>query len=56
MTLVFGTSDGVWELKESRYRRLAPADKEVSHVANREGTTLAAVPHWQPVAAWRVPA
>jgi hypothetical protein len=56
MSLVFGTSDGVWDLRESRYRRLALADKEVSHVANREGTTLAAVPHRQPMTAWRVPA
>ena len=45
MTLIIGTSDGVWEVKDSGYERIGLADQDVGHVATRNGTMLAAVSH-----------
>ena len=45
MGIVFGTSDGVWRLEDGTAERIGLATKTVSHVANRDGAALAAVPH-----------
>ena len=42
MNIVFGTSDGVWQLDGGAAERIRLAGKTVSHVANRRDTTLAA--------------
>ncbi|MCH8940514.1 MAG: hypothetical protein IIC27_05285 [Chloroflexi bacterium] len=44
MSITFGTSDGVWQLDGTTTKRIGMEGMVVSHVANRKGTTLAAVP------------
>jgi len=44
MAIMLGTNDGVWELTNGQLNRVGLAGKDVSHVATRNGTTLAAVP------------
>ena len=44
MAIVFGTDDGVWRLDGDEAERIGLAGKEISHVADRNDTTLAAVP------------
>jgi hypothetical protein len=44
VTLVLGTSDGVWHL-DGTAERIGLRDKLAVHVANRAGTVVAAVPH-----------
>ncbi len=34
MTLIFGTNDGVWQVRDGRHERIALAGRYVSHVAN----------------------
>ena len=41
--LVFGTGDGVWRMSGDNAERIALAGKIVVHVADRNGTVLAAV-------------
>ena len=45
MAVIFGTDNGVWELTDGQYKCVGLAGKKVSHVATREGRTLATVPH-----------
>ena len=45
MTIVFGTSDGVWRLDNGTCDRIGLAAKTASHVADRDGVTLATVPY-----------
>ena len=45
MAILFGTSDGVWQLDGRLGNRIALTGATVSHIANRSGTVLAAVPH-----------
>lgn len=44
MAIVFGTSDGVWNLEDGECNSKGLRGLTVSHVATRWGTTLAAVP------------
>ena len=44
MSIVFGTSDGVWESGSGTPQRAGLPGKEVSHISTRNGLTLAAVP------------
>ena len=44
MTILFGTSDGVWQADGGRGERIGLEGKTISHVADRKGTVLAAVP------------
>ena len=41
---MFGTSDGVWQLDNGPAERIGLVGKKVVHVADRNGTVLAAVP------------
>lgn len=45
MTLILGTNDGVWQVTDGRYERIALDGKYVSHVATSGSRILAAVPH-----------
>jgi photosystem II stability/assembly factor-like uncharacterized protein len=45
MSINLGTNDGIWELTDGGCQRFALAGKKVTHVARREGRTLATVPH-----------
>ena len=42
--LILGTSDGVWQIRSGTAGRLGLAGKTAVHVADRNGTILAAVP------------
>lgn len=44
MSVILGTSDGVWRLHDGTVARVGLRDKPVSHVADRGGKVLAAVP------------
>ena len=45
MAVMMGTNDGVWELTDGQAHRVGLAGKDVSHLATRDGTTLATVPY-----------
>jgi photosystem II stability/assembly factor-like uncharacterized protein len=44
LSLVFGTGDGIWQLGDGAADRIGLTGKTVSHVADRNGAVLAAVP------------
>src|SRR5690242_4861793 len=44
MSLYIGTDDGVWRLADDAAEQIGLAGRAVSHVADRDGTVLAAVP------------
>ncbi|MFQ6029165.1 MAG: WD40/YVTN/BNR-like repeat-containing protein [Dehalococcoidia bacterium] len=45
MGIMFGTSNGLWELTKDGCNQIGLGDKRVSHLANRDEVTLATVPH-----------